>query len=46
MSNPGFVYILINPSLGGLLKIGKTDHTPEERAKELSMATGHIHLMC
>ncbi len=40
MSNPGFVYILVNPSLAGLLKIGKTDRTPEERARELSMATG------
>lgn len=40
MSNVGFVYILINPSLSGLVKIGKTTRTPEERAKELSDATG------
>ena len=31
-----YVYILINPSLKGLLKIGRTDRTPEERAIELS----------
>ncbi len=40
MFNPGFVYILINASLEGLLKIGKTNRTPDERAKELSIATG------
>lgn len=34
-----YVYILINPSLPGLLKIGKTSRTPEERAAELSQNT-------
>lgn len=32
----GFIYILINPSLKDLLKIGMTTRSPEERAKELS----------
>jgi hypothetical protein len=36
----GYVYILINPSLSGLVKIGKTQNSPDERAKELSSATG------
>ena len=30
----GYVYILINPSLKGLLKVGQTKKDPEERAKE------------
>ena len=34
-----YVYILINSSLPGLLKIGKTSRTPEERAAELSQNT-------
>jgi len=36
----GYVYILINPSLKGLLKIGRTKRYSEERAKEISTATG------
>jgi hypothetical protein len=36
----GFVYVLENPSMPGILKIGKTTRSPEERAKELSNATG------
>jgi hypothetical protein len=36
----GFVYILINPALPGYIKVGKTTKTPEERAKQLSAATG------
>jgi hypothetical protein len=40
MSEGGFLYILINPSLVGLVKIGKTSRDPELRAQELSQATG------
>ncbi|MBL4747578.1 MAG: GIY-YIG nuclease family protein [Magnetovibrio sp.] len=36
----GFVYIMSNPSMPGLLKIGCTTRTPEERANELHQATG------
>jgi len=36
----GFVYVLINPSLAGMVKIGRTSRSPEERAKELSQSTG------
>ena len=39
-STAGYVYILINPSLNGVVKIGKTQNNPDERAKELSSATG------
>jgi TPR repeat protein len=39
-STAGYVYILINPSLNGIVKIGKTQNNPDERAKELSSATG------
>lgn len=40
-SNQGYVYVMINPSYGdGIVKIGKTTKSPEERAKELSSATG------
>lgn len=40
MTEPGFVYALINPSLDGIVKIGSTTRDPEMRAKELSAATG------
>lgn len=36
----GYIYALINPSLKGLVKVGKTTRNPEERAIELSSATG------
>ncbi len=36
----GYIYVLINPSMKGLLKIGKTKRPPEERAVELSKGTG------
>lgn len=40
MPNTGYIYILVNPSLEGLVKIGKTTRDPAGRAKELSAATG------
>jgi len=40
MSDDGYVYVLINPSLDGMVNIGKTTRTPEERAKELSSSAG------
>jgi hypothetical protein len=36
----GKIYILINPSMPNLVKIGKTTRAPEERAAELSGTTG------
>lgn len=35
MSKKGFVYVMLNPSFPNLLKIGQTNKTPEERAKEI-----------
>lgn len=40
MENSGYVYALINTSMKGLVKIGKTTRSSEERAKELSNASG------
>jgi hypothetical protein len=36
----GWVYALTNPSMPGLMKIGMTTGTPEQRAKEISQGTG------
>src|ERR1700686_5233716 len=36
----GYVYILLNASFPHLVKIGNTTGSPEERAKDLSRATG------
>ena len=40
MKEPGYIYVMVNPSMEGLVKIGKTTRDPESRAKELSQATG------
>lgn len=39
-TNEGYVYVLINPSMEGLIKIGKTTKDPKERAREISASTG------
>lgn len=36
----GYVYILFNPSMPNMVKIGMTKKEPEERIQELSSATG------
>ena len=35
-----WVYVLSNPTMPSLLKIGYTKQTPEERAKQISASTG------
>lgn len=40
MENYGFIYALINTSMQGLIKVGKTTRDPKGRANELSGATG------
>jgi DNA-directed RNA polymerase subunit RPC12/RpoP len=39
-ANGGYVYILINSAMPGVVKVGKTEREPEDRAKELSGVTG------
>ncbi len=39
-SGKGFVYVLSNPSMPGMLKIGKTTRRPEQRVAELNAASG------
>ena len=38
--DPGWVYVLTNPSMPGLVKVGKTERDPDDRMAELSSATG------
>lgn len=33
---PGFLYLMTNPAMPGLVKIGMTTRSPEERAQELA----------
>lgn len=40
MAIPGYVYALINPSMPGLVKVGRTARSPLDRASELSGVTG------
>jgi hypothetical protein len=40
MSEPGYVYLLINHAMPGLVKVGLTNRSPGERVAELSSATG------
>lgn len=40
MPSPGFVYVLINPAMPGLVKVGHTARDVERRASELSASTG------
>ena len=40
MKDDGYVYVLINTSMEGIVKIGKTERDPKDRAQELSSVTG------
>lgn len=40
MPQKGYVYILINPVMDGIVKIGKTTRSSESRAAEISKGTG------
>ncbi|MCL6612541.1 MAG: GIY-YIG nuclease family protein [Peptococcaceae bacterium] len=40
MTEKGFIYVLINPSMPGMVKIGRTSKDPQERIEELSNVTG------
>lgn len=40
MQEAGWVYLLMNPSMNGLIKIGKTTRDPDDRVQELSGVTG------
>lgn len=37
---PGYLYVLVNPSMEGMVKVGKTTRDPALRARELGAATG------
>lgn len=38
-SSSGFVYVMSNPSMPGIVKIGRTATSPDDRARSLSKAT-------
>jgi hypothetical protein len=40
--NEGYIYILENKGQPGILKIGYTDRTPQQRVKEINSSTGVI----
>ncbi len=40
MHDLGFLYVLANSAMQGMVKVGKTTRSPSERAAELSTATG------
>ncbi|MEN9842499.1 MAG: hypothetical protein RLZZ612_328 [Pseudomonadota bacterium] len=40
MKNVGYIYVLINPSMPNLCKVGKTTREPNDRVREISSATG------
>lgn len=40
MEHHGYLYVLANSAMPGLVKVGKTNRTPSERAAELSSVTG------
>lgn len=35
-----YIYVLVNKSVPGMVKIGMTTNTPDERARQISAATG------
>ncbi len=39
-SRAGYIYVLVNSAMPGLVKVGKTARDPVGRAQELSGATG------
>jgi hypothetical protein len=40
MPTPGYIYVLSNPAMSSMVKIGKTTNAPHVRARELSISTG------
>lgn len=39
-SRAGYIYLLVNPSMPGMVKVGRTSHPPRKRAAELAGTTG------
>ena len=38
-NKPGFIYVVTNPSMPGLAKVGRTQRTPYLRLAELNQST-------